>query len=114
MAGFVEATAAAAGVTDPALQMTIGVSDGNRLYAVRYASGAEVNTLFVSEDATALRMLYPENERFSHFDHGARAVVSEPLVDLPGMWREVPAGSALVIGDDIQEQSFQPISPAMT
>jgi hypothetical protein len=51
MAGFVEATAEAAGVTDPALQMTIGVSDGNRLYAVRHASGAEVNTLFVSEDA---------------------------------------------------------------
>jgi hypothetical protein len=41
-------------------------------------------------------------------------VVSEPLVDLPGMWREVPVGSALVIGDDIQEQGFQPISPAMT
>jgi hypothetical protein len=51
MAGFVEATAAAAGVTDPALQMTIGVSDGNRLYAVRYASGADVNALLVSEDA---------------------------------------------------------------
>ena len=50
MAGFVAATAEAVGVTDPALQMTIGVSDGNRLYAVRYAS-AEVNTLFVSEDA---------------------------------------------------------------
>jgi predicted glutamine amidotransferase len=60
MAGFVEATAEAAGVTDPALQMTIGVSDGNRLYAVRYASGAEVNTLFVSEDAATLRMLYPK------------------------------------------------------
>jgi len=114
MAGFVEATAAAAGVTDPALQMTIGVSDGNRIYAVRYASSGEVNTLFVSEDATALRMLYPENERFSHFNHGARAVVSEPLVDLPGMWREIPAGSALVIGDKIQERGFQPISPAMT
>jgi len=26
---------------------------------VRYASGAEVNALFVSEDATSVRMLYP-------------------------------------------------------
>jgi predicted glutamine amidotransferase len=59
-------------------------------------------------------MLYPENERSMHFSDGARAVVSEPLVDLPGMWREVPAGSALVIGDDIEEQGFQPINPAMT
>jgi predicted glutamine amidotransferase len=113
MAGFVEATAAAAGVTDPALQMTIGVSDGNRLYAVRYASGPDVNTLFVSEDATALRMLFPEGERSSHFSDGARAVVSEPLFDLPGMWQEVPAGGALIIGADIQEQGFQPISPAV-
>ena len=111
MAGFVEAAAAAAGVADPALQMTVGVSDGTRLYAARYASGTEVNTLFVSEDVASLRMLYPENERFSHFSDGARAVVSEPLIDLPGMWREIPAGTALVIGDDIQERSFQPISP---
>jgi len=111
MAGFVETAAAAAGVTDPALQMTVGVSDGTRLYAARYASGTEVNTLFVSEDVGSLRMLYPENERFSHFSDGARAVVSEPLIDLPGMWREIPAGTALVIGDDIQERSFQPISP---
>ena len=111
MAGFVETAAAAAGVTDPALQMTVGVSDGTRLYAARYASGTEVNTLFVSEDVASLRMLYPENERFSHFSDGAHAVVSEPLIDLPGMWREIPAGTALVIGDDIQERSFQPISP---
>jgi predicted glutamine amidotransferase len=111
MAGFVETAAAAAGVTDPALQMTVGVSDGTRLYAARYASGTEVNTLFVSEDAASLRMQYPENERFAHFSDGARAVVSEPLIDLPGMWREIPAGTALVIGDEIQERSFQPINP---
>ena len=111
MAGFVEATAAAAGVGDPALQMTVGVSDGVRLYAVRYASGGEVNTLFVSEDTASLRMLYPENERLSHFSEGARAVVSEPLVSLPGLWREVPAGSALVVGDDIEERNFAPMSP---
>ena len=112
MAGFVETAAAAAGVTDPALQMTVGVSDGTRLYAARYASGTEVNTLFVSEDVGSLRMLYPENERFSHFSDGARAVVSEPLIDLPGMWREIPAGTALVIGEDIEERDFRPIRPA--
>ena len=111
MAGFVEATAAAAGVSEPALQMTVGVSDGVRLYAARYATGPEANTLFVSEDATSLRMLYPENERLTHFSDGARAVVSEPLVDLPGMWREVPGGSALIVGDDIEQRPFQPIQP---
>ncbi|MCW2688926.1 MAG: Glutamine amidotransferase class-II [Mycobacterium sp.] len=112
MAGFVEATATAAGVREPALQMTVGVTDGVRLYAARYASGDEANTLYVSEDASSLRMLYPQNERLSHFSDSARAVVSEPLVDLPGLWREVPAGTALVVGDDIEEHAFAPISPA--
>ena len=63
MAGFVETTAAAAGVGESALQMTLGVSDGVRLCAARYASGPEVNTLFVSEDPESVRMLYPERER---------------------------------------------------
>ena len=112
MAGFVEATAEKAGMTGPALQMTVGVSDGMRLYAARYASGSEVNTLFVSEDAASVRMLYPENERLAHFGAAARVVVSEPLADLPGLWREVPAGTALVIGDDIDERTFAPTTAA--
>jgi glutamine amidotransferase len=110
MAGFVEAVAEAAGVGEPALQMTVGVSDGIRLYAVRYASGPEVNTLFVSEDPESVRLLYPD-EPEHHFGDDARVVVSEPLSQLPGMWREVPAGTALIIGKDIEERAFQPIRP---
>jgi glutamine amidotransferase len=111
MAGFVEATAAAAGVNEPALQMTVGVSDGTHLYAVRYASGPEVNTLFVSEDPASVELLYPD-DGLVHFGDDARVVVSEPLTDLPGAWREVPVGSALVIGKDVEERPFRPISPA--
>ncbi|MBO0882155.1 MAG: class II glutamine amidotransferase, partial [Mycobacterium sp.] len=109
MAGFVEAVAAAAGVEEPALQMTVGVSDGVRLYAARYASEPEANTLFVSEHPESVRMLYPDSERLTHFGDDARVVVSEPLTDLPGVWREVPAGAALIIGEDIEERPFQPI-----
>jgi glutamine amidotransferase len=112
MAGFVEAIAAAADLGEPALQMTVGVSDGARLYAARYASGPEVNTLFVSEDLQSVRMLYPDNEPLVHFGGDARVVVSEPLTDLPGLWREVPAGTALIVGEDTEEQAFEPISPA--
>ena len=111
MAGFVEAIAATSGLDEPALQMTVGVSDGARLYAVRYASGPEVNTLFVSESPESVRMLYPDNERLEHFGDDARVVVSEPLTHLPGMWREVPAGTALIIGTDIEERAFDPINP---
>ncbi|HTX95586.1 MAG TPA: class II glutamine amidotransferase [Mycobacterium sp.] len=112
MAGFVEATAAAAGLEEAALQMTVGVSDGVRLYAVRYATGPEVNTLFVTEDLHSVRMLYSHNERQEHFGDHARVVVSEPLTDLPGMWRQVPAVTALIIGTDVDERPFRPVNPA--
>ena len=96
MAGFVEALGAEAGIDEP-LQMTVGVTDGERLCAARYASGREVNTLYYSADVESLRRLYPADERFTRFSGDARVVVSEPLVALPGAWHEVPAGAAIVI-----------------
>jgi glutamine amidotransferase len=111
MAGFVEATATAAGIAEP-LQMTIGLTDGQALYAARYASGPVANSLFVTEDVESLRSLYPENERFAHFSDEARVVVSEPLVDLPGLWREVPPGTALTVQQTLKEQPFRPSIPA--
>jgi glutamine amidotransferase len=112
MAGFVEAIGHRHGVAEP-LQMTIGVSDGERLYAVRYASGqVEANSLYVSNDAADVRALYPQDERLQRLSDEARAVVSEPLADLPGLWREVPPSSAVIVqpGDD-QELPFTPRTP---
>jgi predicted glutamine amidotransferase len=113
MAGFVEATGARHGVAEP-LQMTLGVSDGERLYAIRYASGRmEANSLYVSNDARDVRLLYPENERLRHLSDEARAVVSEPLSDLPGLWREVPRSSALVVQPGADEElTFAPRAPS--
>jgi len=110
MAGFVEALARAKEIDDP-LQMTLGLTDGSTLYAARYASGPVVNTLFVSEDVQSVRLLYPEDERFAHASDDARVVVSEPLVALPGLWREVPPGSALVVGATTSERPFIPQPP---
>lgn len=111
MAGFVEQLAARHGIAEP-LQMTLGLSDGERLYAVRYASGPVVNTLFVNESIEAIRELYPERERLHHMHPGARAVVSEPLFKLPGAWREVPVATALVIdGEGMHERGFSPRAP---
>lgn len=64
----------------------------------------------MAEDLRSVRMLYPDNERLVHFGDFARVVVSEPLTDLPGAWREVPAGTALIIDKHIKERAFQPIS----
>ena len=108
MAGFVEEVGHRHGVAEP-LQMTVGLSDGERLYAARYASGPVVNSLFVTADAAAVRALYPEDERFHALGDEARAVVSEPLGDLPGIWNEIPAGSAIVVQPGVDEQvAFAP------
>lgn len=112
MAGFVEAIGSRHGVVEP-LQMTVGVSDGERLYAVRYASGeAEANSLYISTDARAVRELYPDDRRLQRLSDEARAVVSEPLADLPGLWREVPRSSAVIVqpGDD-EAVPFAPRAP---
>jgi predicted glutamine amidotransferase len=103
MAGFVEDIGHGAGIAEP-LQMTVAVSDGERVWAVRYASGPVVNSLFVSADAGAVREMHPEDARFRGFADHARAIVSEPLSDLPGVWHEIPPGTAYVIqpGEDLR------------
>lgn len=125
MAGAVEAAAARHGIADP-LQMTIGLSDGERLYAVRYASGAAVNSLYVSEDARGPRrggvrlapghvagVAYEENRELPDLSPEARAIVSEPVGDLPGLWLEVPPSSALIVGPDPDVRlAFNPRLPA--
>jgi predicted glutamine amidotransferase len=108
MAGFVEATAQRFGIED-AVQMTLGVSDGERLYAVRYASASTPNSLYVSNDARDVQLLHPDNERIQGFAEEDRAVVSEPLEALPGLWREVPASTAIVVQPGADEEvAFTP------
>jgi predicted glutamine amidotransferase len=106
--GFVETKARERGVENP-VQGTVGISDGKRLWAVRYSSQHESRTLFVSEDVDALRRLHRENERLQHLDEGDRVVVSEPLADLAGAWIEVPESTGLVVEDGGLEQlPFRP------
>jgi predicted glutamine amidotransferase len=108
MTGFVEATAQRFGIED-AVQMTLGVSEGERLYAVRYASASEPNSLYVSNDAGDVQLLHPDNERIQGFTEEDRAVVSEPLEELPGLWREVPASTAIVVQPGADEEvAFKP------
>ncbi|MCW2523125.1 MAG: Glutamine amidotransferase class-II [Frankiales bacterium] len=110
MAGFVEAVGTANGIAEP-LQMTIGLTDGQTLRAVRYASGPVVNSLHVSEDIASVQALYPQSERLKHFTGNARVVVSEPLAALPGLWREVPPATAVIVGDSVELRPFRPQPP---
>jgi glutamine amidotransferase len=95
-AGFVEELGRSRGVDEP-LQMTVGVSDGERLYAVRYASGPAVNSLYVTRDARDVRALCPTDERVQQLSDAAHAIVSEPLDDLPELWIEVPPATAVIL-----------------
>ena len=109
---MVEARARAHEIDNP-VQMTVGISDGERLWAIRYSSQHESRTLFVSEDVEAVQALHPENERLQRLAAGARVVVSEPLADLAGAWREIPESTALVVEDGaVEQRPFQPAQPA--
>jgi predicted glutamine amidotransferase len=106
--GLVEAKAREHGVDDP-VQMTVGLSDGERVWAVRYSSAHQSRTLFVSADVDAVRRLHPDNPRLQQLAEGDRVVVSEPLADLAGAWIEVPESTALEIaGGEVEQRPFQP------
>jgi predicted glutamine amidotransferase len=109
--GFIEDRAGALGIDDP-VQMTVATSDGERLWAVRYSSAHSSRTLFVSQDVDALRRLHPENERLQRLSEGDRAVVSEPLGDLPGAWIEVPESTGIVVENGgVEQVPFRPTPP---
>jgi predicted glutamine amidotransferase len=107
--GLVEATLGEQGI-EPALQVSIGVSDGERLWAVRYSTEGRSRTLFTSEDVDSLRLLHPDNPRLQMLREGDRVVVSEPLADLPGAWLEIPESTALVVNSDGAHEQ-RPFSP---
>jgi glutamine amidotransferase len=108
-AGFIEAVGRRHGVEEP-LNMTLGVSDGRRLFAVRYASDGHPPTLYLSRGSEALRELHPDSHRFPS---GARAVVSEPLTDLTDLWHEIEPSTVVTIeGGTMNRQPFAPQPPA--
>jgi glutamine amidotransferase len=110
--GLVEATAERHGVAN-AVQASIGVTDGEHVWAVRYSSEGRSRTLFTSADVQALRMLYPDNARLKGIHDDDRVIVSEPFADLPGAWDEVPESTAVIIGPGGRrdEQPFTPAPP---
>jgi glutamine amidotransferase len=109
--GFVETTAAAHGIQG-AVQASIGVSDGERLWSVRYSTEHKSRTLFASADAQAIKELHPENPRLELLGDQDRLVVSEPFADLPGVWHEIPESTALIVHPDGEHErrAFHPLA----
>jgi predicted glutamine amidotransferase len=111
--GLIEETAAAHGIPD-AVMATFAATDGESLWAVRYATTGRPRTLFASVDAESIRALHPENARVQRLLPGDRVIVSEPFSDLPGLWQEIPPSTAVTVqsGGVLEERPFRPRSPA--
>jgi glutamine amidotransferase len=111
MVGLVEATCGRHGIADP-LQMTVGTTDGERVWAFRYSSQGRSRSLFYSTKVHTLRELYPDNPVLHELAEETRLVVSEPLGDLAGAWNEVPESSYGVVHHGHDElHPFQPRRP---
>lgn len=105
---MVEAAAQRAGI-ERALQMTVGVSDGETLWSFRYSTEKDSRSLFYTEDVSVLQDMYPENKRSGAFDKEAIAVVSEPMSDLDGVWLRVPESSVVVVNQGtVALRPFEP------
>lgn len=106
MAGFVEEVARAKGIVDP-LWMTLGFSDGRRLYAMGYASDGDVPTLYHSRAVEDLYRLNPAlRERFAA---DARVVVSEPPGSAAAGWAEIPQSTVALV--ERGEVTYRPFDP---
>lgn len=109
--GLVEDVARQHGVADP-FQGTLATTDGERMWVFRYSSAGSSRSLFYTTDVPTLRRLYPERHILRELSADARLVVSEPIGDLPGAWREMPEAScaSIAAGHD-QIRRFAPIAP---
>ena len=107
--GLIESVGRKHGAAE-AVQATFGVSDGTTLWAVRYATEGSPRSLFASADVAAIHELYPENRRFRRLTEDDRLIVSEPFSDLPGVWHEIPPGTAVTVqrGGVLEQCEFRP------
>ncbi len=111
MVGFVEEIGARHAVEHP-LQMSVAVSDGERIVAARYSSEGKSRTLFFSTHPSVLKERYPDDRRFDVLSDEARVVVSEPLGDLEGAWNEVPDAHVGIVQPGQDElRPFEPKRP---
>lgn len=81
----------------PHMRLTAALADGERLFALRYATDAFAPTLYHKWDAR----------------RGGRAVVSEPLQAGDCGWQALPAGTLSVFaGESVEPRPFAPAMPA--
>ncbi len=109
MAGLVEGLATRRGI-ETSLWMTVCVSDGQALWAVRYASDGKAPTLYHSKDAENAAVVNPEIA--GALGPNARVIVSEPIGRFREVWAEVAQQSSVYASDGTLE--LRPFAPVPT
>lgn len=105
MAGYIEEVAARQEIENP-LQMTLGISDGQRIYAFRYSTAGRSRTLFHSVSKEAIQELHPN---VGELPDDLRIVVSEPFSDLTDLWVEIPESTVMIVEQgEVVPQPFTP------
>jgi glutamine amidotransferase len=89
--------------------MTVATTDGRSLWAFRYSSERESRSLYFSTRMDALKAAYPDSPELAALSDEARAVVSEPLGDLPGAWNAVPESHVGIVQPG--EDELRPFTP---
>lgn len=87
--GLIEQVCASHQIREP-MRMSVAVSNGEAIWAFRYASEGVPPSLFYSTSVDTLRKQHPDMPVFERLSDESRLVVSEPLGDLAGVWNEVP------------------------
>jgi glutamine amidotransferase len=94
------------------MQMTIRLSDGERVFAVRYSTVGDSRTLLYTTNVSQLRGLYPDNAKLDRLSDQSRIITSEPTSDLEGVWNMVPEASVIVaLGSELDIRPFKPRDP---
>jgi glutamine amidotransferase len=106
--GLIETIAQSRGIEEP-IRMSVAVSDGESIWAFRYASKKEPPSLYYSTKIETLREMYPDVPVFKMLSPESRLVVSEPLGSRRGAWNEVPSSHYGVIREGRDE--LRPFTP---
>lgn len=80
---------------EQSLWMTLGITNGENLWAFRYGSDGKGPSLYISPDLEEIARLNPELE--GHFGDFAACIVSEPIGKFTDVWYEVPEQSKVIV-----------------
>jgi len=106
MVGLVEEAQAHTGISEP-FRLTCAFSDGETIYAIRYATDGKPKTLYHNRAGKGLNDVLYEN---SDSEGRGTILLSEPIDDCPENWVSVPSGSFVTVRKgDVRCEPFQPI-----